>query len=353
MTMLPAQARIVRAGAITSVGYCVPQIWAAVRAGISRASLPGPVDSHMDPIRMSSVDEADLEPLLPENQVIGLTSRQRRMVRLAAPALREATQGLAPAVAPPLYLALPRPGIAGPTPPSLMAAIVKQAGFALDEANSVCFPVGRAGFFLALEQGLRALNERRATTIVVGGVDTHADLRLLASLDREERLLGERVADGFIPGEGAAFLLLERAASNRREPSSFIAGVGVGRDAGHRYAEQPARGEGLWNAMNALFGAAPLGAATIATTFAGWNGESFGAKEWGVARLRHKGCFADDGHLDHPADCYGDLGAATGGMLVALASQALLDRHRTGPALVWASSDHEERGCALVDCDIS
>ena len=235
----------------------------------------------------------------------------------------------------------------------MLAALAEQAGVSFDEQASQCFPVGRAGFFLALEQGIRVLATGRVSTVLVGGVDTHADLRGLATLDAERRLLGERVSDGFVPGEGAGFLVLARSTTQSRGPSTWIAGVGVAQDPGHRHAQEPARGEGLWNALNGMFASSPLGEARIASTFAGLNGESLGAKEWGVAKIRHRECFADGDTLDHPADCYGDIGAATGAVLVALAHTALMKQQRRGPILVWASSDHEERGCALVDRDIT
>ena len=86
----------------------------------------------------------------------------------------------------------------------------------------------------------------------------------------------------------------------------------------------------------------------IGAVFAGFNGENFDAKLWGVARLRHNDLFAADAVIEHPADKYGDAGAATGAILTALAAKALATGARKGPALVWAASDREPRACALL-----
>jgi 3-oxoacyl-[acyl-carrier-protein] synthase I len=75
--------------------------------------------------------------------------------------------------------------------------------------------------------------------------------------------------------------------------------------------------------------------APVATTFAGFNGESFDAKMWGVAYLRHKDLFAPAMGIEHPADKFGDAGAAMGAILVALAAESLGRGTRRGPALVW------------------
>ena len=52
--------------------------------------------------------------------------------------------------------------------------------------------------------------------------------------------------------------------------------------------------------------------------------------------------------IEHPADKFGDAGAAMGAILVALAAQSLRTGTRPGPALVWAASDREPRACAVV-----
>lgn len=53
--------------------------------------------------------------------------------------------------------------------------------------------------------------------------------------------------------------------------------------------------------------------------------------------------------LEHPADCYGDAGAATGAILVALATDALRAQHLPGRIFVFASSDREAVGCAHIE----
>ena len=119
-------------------------------------------------------------------------------------------------------------------------------------------------------------------------------------------------------------------------------------DEGHRYGTAPAKGEGLANAMAQLRQRAGQLAGPIGTTFAGFNGENFDAKMWGVARLRHNDFFSPTMLIEHPADKYGDAGAATGAILLALAAKSLSSGARQGPALVWAASDREPRACAVV-----
>jgi 3-oxoacyl-[acyl-carrier-protein] synthase I len=211
-------------------------------------------------------------------------------------------------------------------------------------------PKGRAAALMALDRALTVLETDPSAVVIVGGVDSYLDLRLLATLDSEQRILGSRVMDGFIPGEGAAFYVL----SGVGDPMSHAAGRRVvvnaaasAMDVGHRYGDAPARGEGLADALAQVRQRTPQ-LPPIATTFAGFNGESSDAKLWGVARLRHNDFFSPAMVIDHPADKFGDAGAAMGAILVAVAAKALTSGTRSGPALVWAASDRESRGCAVV-----
>jgi 3-oxoacyl-[acyl-carrier-protein] synthase-1 len=228
----------------------------------------------------------------------------------------------------------------------------KLAGIEVDAPNSRVVPSGRAAALCALELALDALERDPSRPVVVGAVDTYLDLRLLGSLDCEGRILGTWVMDGFIPGEGAAFLVLaapETAGQiGGRAQSVTVEAAASAADPGHRTGTEPARAEGLAQALEILRNRLRSAVDPVGTTFAGLNGESFDAKSWGVARLRHQDFFAPHMELAHPADCFGDTGAATGAILLSLAAHALEAGDRAGPAFVWAASDGESRACALM-----
>jgi 3-oxoacyl-[acyl-carrier-protein] synthase-1 len=163
-------------------------------------------------------------------------------------------------------------------------------------------------------------------------------------------VLGPRVADGFVPGEGAAFFLLDAGLDPRPPGTPLVQGAASTTDPGHRYGTEPARGEGLAQALQLLRDNSSSTIGPIAATFAGLNGENFEAKLWGVASLRHKDLFSPSMILEHPASCFGDTGAASGAILTVLAAAAVSSGQRPGPALVWAASDLEQRGCAVITC---
>ena len=158
------------------------------------------------------------------------------------------------------------------------------------------------------------------------------------------------MVEGYIPGEGAAFLLL--AAPGGRRPRGAararITGAARALEPGHRESAEPNRGDGLTSCLARILdaGAAPR---PVETVYAGLNGERLFAREWDIARLRHHNRFAEGAAVEHPADCLGDTGAALGPMLVALAAIAVSEGYRRSPCLVWSSSDRAERAAVIVD----
>jgi len=119
-------------------------------------------------------------------------------------------------------------------------------------------------------------------------------------------------------------------------------------DPGHRYGKEPAKGEGLAKALELLRAMVGSPPPPVNTTFAGFNGENFDSKLWGVARLRHTDFFTPTMSMQHPASSIGDTGAACGAIMSSLAATALARGDRVGPALVWAASDFEMRACTLI-----
>jgi 3-oxoacyl-[acyl-carrier-protein] synthase-1 len=299
---------------------------------------------------MGLVPEDALEPELPpELDSLPLPSRARRMLRLGAPALRSVLEH---AGEPPLRLFLGLPQLKleeAPWMKGFSLYLAKVAGIALDVPGCRVVPAGRAAALVALELAMGALEQDPSRPVVVGGIDTYLDLKLLAFLEAEGRILGPGISDGFIPGEGASFLVLAHPSTAASEGMAVsVEATASAQDPGHRSGSAPARGEGLASTVELLRRHLPDPGSIVGSIFAGLNGESFDAKQWGVARTRHADFFSPDAVMSHPADCFGDAGAAMGALLLAIGARAIARGERRGPALIWAASDGETRSCALL-----
>jgi 3-oxoacyl-[acyl-carrier-protein] synthase-1 len=331
-------------GAVASNGLGIAQIWASVRAGISRIRQCSVLGPEGEPIRGGFLNDETLPPLVPVVDQLPLPGLYRRILSLAT----LAAGGLPPLSARvPLFLGMPirrtNENDWNAYFPSLIAA---QAGLALDINNSVTFSLGRGAALAAMAAAVSSIANGKCEAALVGGIDSHLDLRTLAGLVAERRVLGPGAGDGFIPGEGAAFLLLSAQPTAGGSKAVRVIGAESLIDEAHRYATEPDLGEGLSNALESL--RTVCTPEPIATMFAGMNGETFDARRLGVARLRHQDFFVPSVQIEHPADCFGDLGAASGAVLLGLAVEAVSTGQRPGPALIWSASDHGQIGVTAL-----
>lgn len=351
------EAAIISMGMVTPVGLDAEQTAASVRAGTARKQESAIMDERFEPIVLGYLPNEVLPPLDAALETrVGLTSLQRRLLRLASPALQETVlEGVDPSSAP-ILLAAPRPAASRPpiVEQGFFEMLELQSGVTFASGDSQVFPVGRAGLFQALKAAIDDfLAKGKAEFVRVGGVDSYVDLVRLSILQSEGRLARADVFDGFTPGEGAAFFLLttrNRCERDGLKALGYISGVGVSEEAGHRYSDEPYLGEGLAAAMaDVATQLAQAGATEPAPlVMAGLNGESFNAKEWGVAHVRNRQLLAEELRVEHPAEYTGDMGAALAPIMMGVAAKWIDAGHLPGPALVWASSDEAERGAAFI-----
>jgi 3-oxoacyl-[acyl-carrier-protein] synthase-1 len=333
----------------TSVGVSSLETAASVRAGISRYKASSIFNSRFRAMTMCLVPDGILPPLAsPLETTLGLTARQIRMLRLATLAIRSSVEKAPGGLPLPLLLALPEqlPNCPPPTGDDFLDRLALQTGVPLDRQTSAIFPFGRAGGLYAVARGLELISRGTHDFALVGGVDTYLDLYLLGVLDTESRVLADGVMDGFAPGEGSAFLLLASDRGRSLRPAAKVHPPGLAIEPGHRYSTEPYKGEGLAEAVAIALSMAKGG--SIRSVFASLNGENFGAKEWGVAFLRSKALFDDGFRLFHPAEFYGDPGAACAPLLMGLATLALDAGHIEGPALIWCASELGHRGAIVL-----
>ncbi len=345
---------IARAGLVCPIGLSLPEAAASARARVARLREISWLDARLDPFVAGVVPDDGLPELAEALHGAGLTHREARMLRLAHAAIEEALSAWLAAGGPalPVLVGLPEHHPARPVQPAtFLQQLSQQCPGAIDPALSLAVPRGRAASLMALREACARVTRGDAPAVLVGGVDTLVDLTVLAMLDLQGRVRNPVNSDGFSPSEGAAFLLVMRAdlaQARGLKPLARVLGTALGHEPGHLYAQEPYKGEGLAAALDSLLAEAPA-PAPIATVYSSFNGERHWAREFGVARLRQSHAFQPEHAMEHPAECFGDLGAAHGAALMALAAHALQGRYRASPCLVYASSDRGDRVASLID----
>ena len=277
---------------------------------------------------------------------------------MAIPAAKEAllplTGGNRQVAGIPLILGLPptRPG----RPANLDTEMAERCktelggGAILSAVRTI--PSGHAAGLAALEQAWRLIRSGEIDACLVGGVDSYDDADTLEWLDELEQLHSKTNKWGFIPGQAAGFVLLSshQFAQKHKLPNlGEVLEVALARENNLIKTDAVCIGEGLSAAVRQVLEAMSSEEKPIHQTLCDLNGERYRAAEFGYTLTRTGNRFADAGEYTAPADCWGDVGAASVPLFIGLAAAAGQKGYAAGPnTLIWASSESGERAAAII-----
>jgi 3-oxoacyl-[acyl-carrier-protein] synthase-1 len=325
-----------------------PASAAAVRADISLIQEhPFMIDRFGEPMRVSIDTEAD--PTL------------SGVARCLVLALDPALEALAPLLGstrslPPVMLLIAAPecrpgwpehrdhelahGLAARLEPSIAIGAIHHAA------------IGNAGGIVALDYAVSAMRQGRSELCLVGGIESYLEPETLEWLDDNEQLHSEGNIYGFCPGEGAGFCLLATARAAYRLGTPILLEVvsaASARETKLIKTSTTCLGEGLSDAFRKTIECAPSDLASIDHIVCDMNGERYRGNEFGFSFLRLADRFREDADFQTPADCWGELGAASGSLFAMLTAIAIAKGYAPGPVtLVWASSEGGDRAAALL-----
>ena len=338
-------------GAATAIGRGAWTSAAAVRAGVAGfAPHPYMVDAVGLPMRTAPLPWVDPERGLAERIGDALLAALREVL---APLLQPEQCPVHPSIV--LLVNLPSARLGVPADlAQRIDARLNDEFTGLFEQISVA-ALGHAGGLVGLQSSRRFLAVRPNAVCVVAGTDSYIEPDLLEWLEQTDQLhgAGERNnAWGFVPGEGAGAVLLAGAETLLRlgvSPLGRVRGIGVGRETELIGTGAVCTGLGLCEAVRAALG--PLGdGERLSDVYCDMNGEPYRADEYAFLVSRTRECFVSASEFCAPADCWGDVGAASAPLLIALACIAGAKCYAKGnAALVWASSVTGERGAALIE----
>lgn len=340
---------VVALGASTAVGRDAWSSAAAVRAGISGFSQhPYMVDTAGEPIRVARAPWLDID-------LNGI----ERFKALLYPAIDQAIESLLhprmnlPRITLALGLPSSRPGLATDFQPKLIRELEERYSNTFSAVSS--FSKGHAAGLLALDVVIKKFAQNAFDACVVAGVDSYMEPETLEWLEECDQLHGAgplNNAWGFVPGEGAGAILLVRyqiAERVRLTPLAQVLGSGTAFEPKQIKTQTVCIGEGLTQAFRSGLAALPDGA-KVTDVYCDMNGEPYRADEFGFTAVRVKECFESLSDFAAPADCWGDVSAASGPLHIGLASIAANKNYANGhSAMIWASSESGERASALFD----
>ena len=208
-----------------------------------------------------------------------------------------------------------------------------------------------AAGLIAVERATRELREGKIAYGVVVGVDSMLHSRYLAALDGERRLKLPTRPDGLIPGEAAAVVVLELERHARARSATILGRLGdvaVEHETVPLGPDHPIRAAAASRAVAAALEASG-GPGRVHRVVADLSGERWRSLEWALLETRCLGQMPAGWRLWHPADCLGDLGAASAVVHLGLCLRAFARGYGgQGGILVSAASSRGERAAVAL-----
>ncbi|MEM9496433.1 MAG: 3-oxoacyl-ACP synthase [Pseudomonadota bacterium] len=276
---------------------------------------------------------------------------QRRMAHLAAGALTDAMARLGAPVSDKLavILCLSEAGRIGAPirdEDAFSAQLRSFAGLGSKvEFHSITH--GRPSGFAALEQARRILSRRQAEQVIILGVDSYLMHPCLSHYAGDKRLLDPDNANGFIPGEAAAVIILEAGAG----PGLTLTGLGLAREDASIYnaAELPLRADGMTQAYRDALEQSDLQMHQVGYRISDLIGEAYWFKQSALAHVRltrePSEQFQD---FWSPTESIGNIGAAVVPLMMGMALTASQKGYDIGSSvLIEASGDDGACGAAV------
>ena len=196
------------------------------------------------------------------------------------------------------------------------------------------------------------LSKGESDYCVVGGVDSYALPETVTWLDKQNRIRWKENKWGFVPGEGAGFLLVttvKKAEKAGRPILANVLSVSTNDEEIRINSSKTCEGRGLTKAMEGSLKHLPP-KKKIDEIYTDLNGERYRADEYGYACMRNKEKLNGFGNFHAPVVNWGDMGAGTIPNLINLAIHKVNEGDSKGPYHMFtASSDNGKRCVALLE----
>jgi 3-oxoacyl-[acyl-carrier-protein] synthase-1 len=334
-------------GVRCAVGLTAPAAAAAVRAGISALKEhPYMLDKVGEPMVVAR--EPTLDPAVQGSE---------RFALLAGPALQEVLAPLTERSVPIESInALvgtpdPRPGVPAGIEDALNRAVAGSVR-SKTSPHTTILPNGHAAGLLAMQYSRDLLHAGSSRFCLAGGVDSYLTADSLEWLDEQRLLKSSANRNGFPPGEAAGFCLLTTGATASElslPVLGWLESLGAAREASPIRTKTICVGRGLSDAIQQATARLRLPDERIDESICDLNGEPYRSEEFALTVLRTQMALVDFTRFVTPADCWGDIGAASGPLFANLAIAAALRGYAKGPrTLIWASSERGNRVAAVI-----
>lgn len=200
------------------------------------------------------------------------------------------------------------------------------------------------GFVNALQDAIISMRSDKIDRYIIGGIDSCINPSFLVATAAMGVLKTSANPFGFIPGEAASFILIEKEEVIHKgiEFLSLIMSNAIDEDESNRLSDTPPKGVALTKTIDFVLSKFTNSSQKVRLIIGDLNGDSYRAIDWGYALVLLQNKYKlGDTPLWLPATAFGETGAATGALAICMGTRAFQRNYiYPGSILIWLSSDN-------------
>ena len=226
--------------------------------------------------------------------------------------------------------------------------LIKSTELGILPINQSIYYDDHTGIIQAVADAIVKIRTGVIDRCIIGGVSSCLEISYLTAAAKQGVLKTAINQIGFIPGEAAAFVLIEKlelALIQKSRVLGIIDSPLISEDKYHRFSETPPTGTALSRVLEGSIAGLKGESKKVGLTIGDLNGDPFRASDFGHSLLRMPSNIEfRDLPLWLPAISFGETGAATGAVSLCMGINAFTRGYaNTEAILVWLSSDNGRR----------
>ena len=330
---------ITATGMVTGVGLSAPASCAAIRCAIDNFQETRFMDSGGEWIMGCEV------PL--EQPWRGRT----KLIKMATAAIQECLSGDQKIVpeATPLLLCLSdkeRPGRGFDDDNQFFLDLQEELQLQFHPKSRI-IAQGHVSIAVALKHARELIQELKVSHVLIAATDSLLVGPTLEYFEDKERLLTSQNSNGFIPGEGAAALLVAPVTANQGN-QLILTGLGFGVEPAPIDSDEPLRADGLTAAIRDSLTDAGHGESLLEFKITDIAGEQYHFKEASLAFSRVDRTKRQEFDIWHPADCVGEVGVVIGVVMIAVLKAACEKAYTKGNHILAHVGNDEGKRASMI-----
>ncbi|MEQ1777419.1 MAG: hypothetical protein ABL863_02620 [Nitrosomonas sp.] len=330
---------ITATGMVTGVGLSAPASCAAIRCAI---------DNFQETRFMDSGGEWIMGCEVP---LVQPWRGRTKLIKMAAAAIQECLSGIQHVVPQsiPLLLCLSekeRPGRVFDDDNQFFLDLQEELQLQFHPKSRV-IAQGHVSIAVALKHARELIQELKVSHVLIAATDSLLVGPTLAYFEDKERLLTSQNSNGFIPGEGAAALVVEPVTENQGN-RLVCTGLGFGVELAHVDSDEPLRADGLTAAIRESLGDAGCEMSDLDFRITDISGDQYYFKEASLALLRTLHKPKKEFDIWHPADCIGEVGAVMGLVMVAVLKTACEKAYSKGHCILAHLGNEDGKRSSII-----